>query len=176
MRQAEPVASYLLVLSDREAIWWVLSRCRMAFPDGRAREASALEVGDRLMLYSTRGAWHNPTRDRGRVIGEATVSSPVARLDPPVHVAGRDFGMGCDLTIEGVAPYPSGVDLREIVPRLHAFPDPATWSTRLRRPLVPLDGHDARLLTSRLRRLLVPATEALAGYRDAARVNETSAR
>jgi hypothetical protein len=58
--------SYLLILSDRDAIAWVLREQRMAFPATRRAEL-ALTIDDRLLLYTTRGAWSNPTHSRGRV-------------------------------------------------------------------------------------------------------------
>ncbi|HKF79950.1 MAG TPA: hypothetical protein VKB17_03920, partial [Thermoleophilaceae bacterium] len=66
-------ATYLLILGEREALAWVLREQRMAFSARRARSASALTLGDRLLLYTTRGCFHNPTRDRGRVIGAGEV-------------------------------------------------------------------------------------------------------
>lgn len=90
----EPAATYLLILSEREAVAWVLEKERMAFPARRRAEV------DRLILLTTRGCWHNPTRDRTRLIGTAEVTSPVRALDEPVTIAGRDFTRGCDLKVE----------------------------------------------------------------------------
>jgi hypothetical protein len=62
-------ATYLLVIGDREALGWILSAERMAFPDFRRAETRSLKSGDRLLIYTTRGCFKNPTRDRGRIIG-----------------------------------------------------------------------------------------------------------
>lgn len=134
------------------------------FPLHRA-EVAALAVGDMLFLYSTRGAWHNPTRDRGRIIGVATVKSAVRTLDRPIEIAGRRFVSGCDLSIEGIVPYPGGVELQPLVERLTAFPKPAAWSIYLRRALLTLPPTDAKLLDEVLRPRLVPREQALASYR-----------
>src|SRR5262245_1603920 len=83
--------SYLLILGDRDAIAWVLREQRMAFPATPRAELASLAVDDRLLLYATRSAWGNPTRDRGRVIGRATVRSAVRALDEPLEIAGRSF-------------------------------------------------------------------------------------
>ena len=40
-----PVATYLLVLSEREAVAWVLEKERMAFPARRRAEVDRLAVG-----------------------------------------------------------------------------------------------------------------------------------
>ncbi|MEU8073146.1 hypothetical protein AB0B20_25660 [Micromonospora sp. NPDC049151] len=146
--------SYLLILGERDAIAWVLREQRMAFPGTPRAEIGALAVGDRLFLYATRSAWHNPTRDRGRIFGWATAQSAVRELDQPVEIAGREFVSGCTLQIEGLAPYPGGVELQPMIEQLDAFPKRNAWSVYLRRALVVLPAADARLIGRRLRPLL----------------------
>lgn len=145
-------AAHLLVIGEREALAWVLSEQRMAFPPSR-EEAIALRPDALLLLYTTRGCFHNPTRDRGRVIGEARVAGPVERLRQPVRFGGRDFTIGCALTLERIVALGEGVELAPLVPRLAAFPDPSSWSARMRRPLVPLDDRDLALIRSHLARI-----------------------
>src|SRR4051812_31668265 len=93
-------AAHLLVIGERTALAWVLGEQRMAFTANRRTEASRLRRGDALLLYTTRGPYHTPTRDRGRVIGEATVLAPVAPLTEPVAFEGREFPIGCPLRVE----------------------------------------------------------------------------
>lgn len=156
--------SYLVVLGDREAIRWVLCERRMAFPATPRAEVYALAPGDWLYLYATRGAWRNPTRDRGRIIGLARAAGAAKRFETPVEVAGRSFFSGCDLAYEGVVPYPGGVELQPLVSRLTAFPKPHAWSVYLRRPLLSLSKLDAALLKARLRPLLTRWESALPTY------------
>jgi hypothetical protein len=156
--------AYLLVLGERTAIRWVLEQERMAFPATPRAEVRALRPGDRLFLYATRGAWNNPTRDRGRIIGMATSADPVVTLDPPVEIAGRTFYSGCALCIDGVVPYPRGLEVQPLVNRLEAFPKPHAWSIYLRRALLCLPDGDRALLELELRPLLVPRKRALATY------------
>jgi hypothetical protein len=156
--------AYLLVLGEREAIRWVLREQRMAFPSTRRAEVSALEVGDELFLYTTRGAWHNPTRDRGRVIGHATVASAVRAFDQPLEISGRQFHSGCRLRIDSVAPYPSGVVLASLVDRLAVFPKPHAWSAYLRRALLQLPEVDVALLAQELKPHTVEPGHAAATY------------
>lgn len=157
-------ASYLAVIGEREALAWVLRESRMAFPATRRPEVDRLAVGDELFLLTTRGCFHNPGRDRTRVIGHAVVTTPVAPLDPPVELVGRTFPRGCDLRITSLSPYLTGVHLGDLVPRLDAFPDEATWSIRLRRPLAALSERDAALLTERLDDAAAPPEDSLDGY------------
>jgi hypothetical protein len=157
-------AAYLVVLGERTAIRWVLEEQRMAFPATPRAEVAALAPGDRLLLYATRGAWHNPTRDRGRVIATARAASSVRTFDQPIEIAGRDFHSGCRLEITGVVPYPGGLELQPLVPRLAAFPKPHAWSIYLRRPLLRLTDDDHALLEGNLRPLLADRSAALPTY------------
>lgn len=142
--------AHLLVIGERQALAWILSEQRMAFPPNRAAEAMALRSGDLLLLYTTRGCFHNPTRDRGRVIGEARVASRVERLAEPVRFGAQEYPSGCALSVERLATLGAGVELAPLVPRLATFPDPATWSARMRRALVPLEDRDVALIREHL--------------------------
>lgn len=86
-----PTASYLLILGHRDALAWVLTNGRMAFGDRSVAQARRLQVGDELLIYTTRGCFKNPTRDRGRVIGLATVQTEPVLASAPVEVGGRTF-------------------------------------------------------------------------------------
>jgi hypothetical protein len=161
--------SYLLVIGEAAALAWVLTEQRMAFPALRRSQAAALEVGDELLVYTTRGCFHNPTRDAGRVMGLAMVKTSVRDLDEPVVFGERRYTSGCSLDIQGIAQLHEGIELRLIVQELHAFPDVRSWSVRLRRPLVPLDDHDTAVLKRQLTSLLQPLDRYLDAYIQAGR-------
>jgi hypothetical protein len=156
--------SYLLVIGDAEPLAWVLAEQRMAFTEGRRSQAAALEIGDELFIYTTRGCFRNPARDRSRVAGLALVKSDVHDLAEPVVFAERRYTLGCALDIQGIAPLRDGVELSPLVPQLHAFPDERTWSVWLRRPLLRLDEHDTALLKRELNPLLKPLNRQLDAY------------
>ncbi|MFC4909893.1 hypothetical protein [Actinomadura gamaensis] len=166
-------STYLLILGEVRAIAWVLSESRMAFPRTPRSEVNQLAVGDELLIYATRGAFGNPTRDRGRVIGRATVISTVTELDEPVEIARREFPRGCALSIDALAPFRSGVELQPLVEYLDAFPDPKVWSVRLRRPLLRLSERDANLLREALRPMAGSPDEHLGSYLDRAAARPT---
>lgn len=157
---------YLLVVSDREPLGWILSQQRTAFPAHRSRAADQLQVGDRLVVYTTRGCFHNPTRDRGRVVAEAELTTKALTLVPPVRFGEREFTRGCGLKIDRVAPLDSGPILADLAGQLHSFP--ASWATHIRRTLVPLGERDFALLREALAGVTVPRREALQGYLDRA--------
>ena len=164
--------NYLIVISDRKPLAWVLSEGRMAFSAERARSADRLRPGDKAYLYATRGCFHNPTADRGRVIAEAVITSTIRPLDEPVVFRGAAYTVGCTLDVEALALARTGLDLAEVVSSLHAFRVTAAWWAYLRRPLVPLDDHDAKLLSSRLKPLTMRPAEVLSEYQRLAALSD----
>ncbi|MEU7021613.1 hypothetical protein ABZ990_13255 [Streptomyces sp. NPDC046203] len=156
------MATNLIILSDREPLAWVLENQRMAFPAGRS--TGLPEKGDEILLYTTRGCFRNPGRDRGRIMGLATVTSEVAALPEPVSFDGRNFTSGCTLQVHGLAPRNEGVILADLVPQLQVFPDPKTWSVRMRRASLKLPEPDADLLRRELQPILRTRTAVLGQY------------
>jgi hypothetical protein len=159
------VSAYLLPIADRKPLAWILREQRTAFGEHRAREAQALEAGDVLFLYTTRGCFRNPTRDRGRVIGRAVVKSSAKRATQPPSFGGREFPYVVELEIESLAPLRQGLELAPLVPRLkRTFADPTTWSVRMRRALVPLDARDAAIIERELGAHVVDHADAIGTY------------
>lgn len=146
------MATHLLILGDYEGLRWVLENERMAFPAARRSQLTGVRPNDTFLLYTTRGCFHNPTRDRGRVIGVARVKSQIATLEDPIVINHREFGLSCDISIDFVLPRGDGVILADLVEELAVFPKPHAWSAALRRPLLTLPASDARRLTSGLAR------------------------
>jgi hypothetical protein len=126
-------SAHLLIIGDRAALSWVVTEQRMAFRGGLFRggvfpgAGRTLEEGDEVFVGTTRGCFRNPTRDLGRVIGRATVASPVRVLDEPVVFNGRPFSEGCRLKVSGPARLREGLVLRDLVPRRPVFPDLALY-------------------------------------------------
>ena len=142
---------YLLPISDREPLAWITSENRTAFPSYRRADAEKLEVGDKLLLYATRSCFRNPTRDRGRVIGVASVARPARELAEPVRFGEREFPISLDLSIELLVPRGAGVELAPLVGKMPStFPNAKAWSAVLRRALVPVADGDARLILAQL--------------------------
>jgi hypothetical protein len=156
--------SYLLVIGDAAALTWVLTEQRMAFPLRRRAEVAALDMGDELLVYTTRGCFGRPAYDPGRVMGLATVKTKVSDLAEPVVFGERQYPSGCALEFQGVAAVHEGVELRLLVPELHVFPDPTSWSAWLRRPLLRMDAHDSARVKRDLNPLLQPVHRHLDAY------------
>jgi hypothetical protein len=166
--------NYLLVIGEAVALAWVLAEQRMAFPALRRSQAMTLEVGDELLIYTTRGCFHNPRRDVGRMMGLATVTTHVYDLAEPVVFGERRYTSECSLAIQGVAALHAGVALSPLVTELHAFPDARSWGQQLRRPLVPLDEHDGTALRRYLTALVEPLERHLDAYLQVAKARQES--
>jgi hypothetical protein len=156
--------SHLLVLGERVAIRWVLTSGRTAFPEYRAKDAAEVSAGDELLLYTTRGAFHNPGYDRGRVIGRARAMNRPEPLAEVVTILDKEYAIGCDLQIESLAPRGHGVELAPVIPDLDAFRHKPSWGMALRRPLVLLTAEDADRLFEALRPRLTNVDEAIKSY------------
>lgn len=161
--------SHLLVIGEREALAWILREERMAFPAARAASAGRLQPGATLLMLTTRGCYHNPTRDRTLVIGESTVTSAPVLLEKPIRIARREFVMGCSLRIEKLAPIRHGVEVAPLVASLEVFRNKRAWSATLRQTLVALGASDTGLLRAELESSVRPTPEARSTYLDSIR-------
>ena len=141
----------------------------MAFSAARVNAASRLEIGDELLLYTTRGCFRNQKRDRGRLMGRARVASRVVSLPEPVIFGDREFAYGCDLELMGIAPLRQGIELAALADSLQLFSSTRTWGTKLRRSLVPLTVPDAKLLQRELAPVLEPVEQHINSYVEAGR-------
>lgn len=164
--------SHLAVISDRAALVWVLENQRIAFPRPRYHHIfPALASGDVLYLYTTRGCYKNPTRDRGLVIGAASVTGALVTADNALRVGDRELPLEAPVELQCLAPVGEGIDLASEVNRMSSFPKPEAWSVYLRRSLFQITEHDARRFDKLLSRYQAAPRTLLAGYRQRAKVS-----
>src|SRR5688572_25318052 len=133
-------SKYILVISDRQALAWILREQRMAFAESRSQRARELKPGDQLILYTTRRCFGNPVHDRGRIIGSASIKTKVSHLKEPVSFKTQSYPLGCSLSIDTIANFREGPEIADLVEQLKTFP--ASWAVHIRRALVPIDDHD----------------------------------
>lgn len=159
------MSAWLLPIADREPLRWIVAEQRTAFGARHQQEAARLRPGDTLLLYTTRGCFHNPTRDRGRIAGRAEIRTVVQELPEPVRFDAREFPLGVEFRIDLLAKPREGVALADVVQGLTAsFPNSDAWSAYLRRALVPLDDHDAEVLADLLAPIARPYTDVAEEY------------
>ena len=100
-----------------------------------------------MYLYTTRGCFHSPTRDRGRVIGKATATSAIEELDEPYVLRDRSFPIGCDVRLTSLARARAGAELVPLREKMKGIPAaPGAFAMSLRQPLVRLGPGDAIVL------------------------------
>jgi predicted RNA-binding protein len=160
------LTDYLLPIADREPLRWIVAEQQTAVGAHRRRDAERLRPGDRLFLYTTRGCFRNPTRDRGRVIGIAAVISAPRETSQPIIFGGREFPLEIPLRIECITRFGEGVELVPLVQRLKTFPNKKAWSVYLRRALVPLAQEDVSVLEAALEHVCHSYRDAAPSYRD----------
>lgn len=85
-------------------------------------------------------------------------------LETPVELAGREFTSGCELEVQTLTPYLSGVELAPLVDRLEAFPSMTAWNSMLRRPLLELSIGDSAMLRRGLADMERSADELVGEY------------
>lgn len=155
-------STFLLLLGTPEGLAYVLRERQMAFPP---TQRIHLEVGNQVLLYTTRAVFRNPPRDRGRVVGTAEIASPVASLASQRQIGERVYTSGCDLKITGLAPLGNGVVLADIVERLDVFrPHLYAWSARMRRSILPLPPQDVDVIMAILEPILLDPSETAGSY------------
>jgi hypothetical protein len=141
---------WLTVLGHAAGARWVLEESRMAFGGGQAARAARIQPGDRLFLYTSRGAFKDPTRDEAQLLGLASVLTPVARLREPLLIADREFVVGCKLQITIALPLRAGVPFRPLVARMEFIRHKDSWSAYMRSSLIQLPTSDAWVLEQAL--------------------------
>lgn len=140
------VSTFLLVVSDRQGLSWILGSGKMAFSTMGRSGARNLKPEDNLILYTTRACYHNPNRNEGRVIGRATVTSTVSELGKPIIVSGKPLPYGCSIHLDSLASLGQGVSMRSAASQLEICQNTNVWGSRLRRTIVPLSDHDSNVL------------------------------
>ncbi len=138
--------TWLWVFGDIRGLRWVLERGTMAFAAHAAARLRGMAPGDRAVLYVTRGAFHNPTRDRAYLAGLVEVTSP-PRETEPLEIAGRAFSILVDFTPVRVLPERQGPPVRDLVPRLQFVKRPEVWGQYFRASPIRLGGGDFHVLS-----------------------------
>lgn len=160
------MAQYLLVIGNKAALAWVLREQQMAFPDFKRHEIRALGPGDSLFLYTTRGCFGDPNSGRSRVIAVGEATSAVTELRVPVTIGDRTYPYGCGVKFDRATTRGEGVEIGGIRPELDLFDGVGqNWSFPLRRPLVKLTEHDAKVIGGHLGECrLHPLAQVIAAY------------
>ncbi|MBY5162099.1 EVE domain-containing protein [Salsipaludibacter albus] len=137
---------WVWVFGEIDGLRWVLEHDRMAFPEHAAGRISRMEPGDRAILYVTRGAFHNPTRDRAHLAGVTRVTSDPRQVDDALVIAGRDFTWTVGHEPEMLMDERHGPHVRPLVERLEMVRRPESWGSYFRASPIEISADDFDLL------------------------------
>lgn len=135
---------WLWVFGDIAGLRWVLEHGVMAFADHTWPRARTMKLGDLVCVYVTRGAFHNPTRDRARVGGLAQVTSEPRKAEP-LRIAGRSFGIFVEFQTITVLPERAGPEVAPLVADLERVKRSEVWGHYFRNSPARLSLHDYRI-------------------------------
>lgn len=163
----------LALIADRRALGWVLEEQMVAFPDRRfGGQDPPFHEGDSIYLYTTRGCFKNPTRDRSRIIGKAIATSNLRVNAKPVTFGDRAYPLEVPVRIESLAPFGEGIDFAAQVPTMTTFPKPDAWTAYMRRAFVILSRADAKRFDKLLKPHEGQLAANIAAYQQRARMGE----
>jgi len=138
---------WLIVIGKSDALKWILDKKCMAF---RAHvKAEELNKGDRFAIYTSRGAYGNPTLDESQLLALGTIASPVRAITQ--DVAGETFAKSCAITIQDMLPLRHGVPFRVLIPQLKLIRSEREWPGVMHRTLVPIDEDDYATVAGAIR-------------------------
>lgn len=145
------MANWILVFADHNALAQVITQRTMQFLPTQARRVQQLAVGDEAFLYTTRGAYRNPSLDRSRLVGHVTLTSPVRTSDQENFISGREASHFASISLNRLAAFRSGIDFRLLVEQLDLTRNRLHWGQMLRQSPVAISIADAVLLARGLR-------------------------
>jgi hypothetical protein len=132
---------WVWVFGEIEGLRWVQEHSTMAFTDGSTKKLTHMHEGDRAVLYVTKGAHHNPTRDVSRLVGLATVVDRPQLLHP-VEIAGRPFSWFCPIETDVVLPDRTGPVVSSLIARLELVRNQNSWGGYFRRSPIQISHKD----------------------------------
>jgi hypothetical protein len=142
---------WLSVIGDVEGLRWVLRHDRMAWTVASNRRAASLAPGDGLIIYISRNAFHNPTRDESQLAAVATVLATTKRLRKRLVFAGREFVATTDVRFEWRLPEREGVAIKPLVSGLSFVRKPHAWGQYFRSGLMEIPARDFSILETVVR-------------------------
>jgi hypothetical protein len=122
---------WVWAFGDISGLRWVLDQRVMAFTTAASAHLRGMAKGDRAVLYVTRGAYHNPTKDASKLAGLVTVlDTPM--LGAPVVIGGREFPWSVPILADLVLPERQGPEVLPLVSRLSFVGNRSAWGQYFR--------------------------------------------
>lgn len=132
---------WVWVFGEIEGLRWVLQHRCMAFPEASGGRVRTMAAGDRAILYLSRGAYHNPTRDLSRLGGILRVTGSPHR-GRSVSIAGLEFRWFAGIEPETVLPERAGPEVKPLATLLERVRRPEAWGQYFRTTPIELSVAD----------------------------------
>lgn len=142
--------NWVWVFGDVGGLRWVLDRATMAFPATAGPRLDAMGHGDLAVLYVTRTAFNNPTRDVSRLAGLVTVRGTPGH-GRPVFIARREFTWTVPIDIDVTLPERLGPEVYPLVPRLSFVSNKRAWGQYFRTSPRRIESADFDILAAAVR-------------------------
>jgi hypothetical protein len=140
---------WVWVFGDIAAVRWVLTEQTMVF---RKTAPSRVRVmRDRAILYVSRRAFHNPTRNVARLAGLTTVLTPPT-ADAPVTIGSEEFTWTVPIGVDLTLPDRTGPEVRSRVGSLSFARKPDVWGMYFRSSPQEIPDADFRVLAGAVER------------------------
>jgi hypothetical protein len=137
---------WVWVFGDVIGLRWVLANRTMAFRKAAAPRLRAMGEGDRAVIYVSRGAFHNPTRDVAHLGGLVTVLAAPTN-DQPVTIGGEEFAWTVPIRVDLSLPERTGPEVHPLTPSLSFVRRQDVWGMYFRSSPQQIFEADFRVLT-----------------------------
>lgn len=125
------MSHWVWVFGEIEGLRSVLASGEMGFRLSASERVHQMSTGDRAVLYESRGAFHNPTRDRSRLRGTTTVVG-APRQGDPLEILGVRFELFVPFEVDVLLPERSGPEFKDLVPEMEFIRKKDAWGAYLR--------------------------------------------
>ena len=129
---------WLFILGEHKATEWVLKHETMGFRGSAS--GIDIRVGDRLLIYVTRGALNNPRGDESQIVGYGKITEAVS--PNKIVIGGRDYGATCGFHLTLQFPLRHGLPFAPLVPSLDFISNKKAWYAYIRRAVVQVPSPD----------------------------------
>ncbi len=136
---------WVWVFGDIEGLRWVVRRNEMAFPDHTGTVAAKIQKGDQAILYVSRGAFRNPTKDQARLAGMVRVTSARAQ-HREITIGKKKYSWLVTFKPDTILKERTGPAVRSIIRKLSMVRRPEVWGVYFRKSPVAINVRDFRVM------------------------------
>jgi len=147
--------SVMFVVSSQNALRYILDNSVMAFKPNV--KTGMLTEGVEFAIYTTRGAYGNPTNDFPQLLALGRLASDVEEV--PTTIDGATYPKRCRLSIDSQLPWRDGLDFRTLIDDLPFVGGPKRFPSVVHRTIVAVPEKDFAVIRRAVRESLLGAAD-----------------